>query len=105
MIDLLKTAPRWFLMLYIAGSTAFGAAAGTMVGILAVDSLSRIERYARDEWQTRLAVHSEQIGSLQAVTRQHSDEFRRRAEDDERFRAEMRREFDRLNLRLSQKGR
>jgi hypothetical protein len=104
-IDLLKTAPRSFLMVVIAGSTAFGAACGTMAGMVVVDSLARIERYALDQWQTRLAEQAERIGRVESITRYHADEFKRRAEDDANFRTEMRREFDRLNFRLTQRGR
>ena len=104
-IDLLKTAPRWFLMVVIAGSTAFGAGAGTACGMIVVDSLARIERYATDQWQSALAQHAERIGRVEATSRFNTEELERRARMDAEFRGEMRREFDRLNLRLSRGGR
>lgn len=100
-IDLLKSAPRWFLMIVIAGSVTFGAAMGTMCGMLALDSLARIERYAREEWQQVLAQHSSRIRTLEVESQWLKEELERRARADAEFRAEMRRNFDRLNDRLS----
>jgi hypothetical protein len=103
--DLLKSAPKWFLLLVIAASTAFGSASATMAGMVVIDSLSRIERNARDSWQQTLAEQAERLGKVESKTAQNTDELYRRAQADAEFRAEMRREFDRLNFRLTQKGR
>ena len=105
MIDILKAAPRWFMVVMVAGSTAFGAWAGTIAGMVIVDSLARIERYNRDEWQKQMAEQAYRIGAAESSIRQHGEEFTRRAKADAEFKEEMRREFDRLNFRLTQKGR
>ena len=57
------------------------------------DKIARIEAKANDPKWDALIQHSYDIGDL-----------KRRAEQDEAFRDEIRREFDRLNLRLSKKG-
>lgn len=92
-IDWRKSTPRshFIVVIYILlGALSF---LGSFSYWAITDQINAVRAEVRDERWNITAQHAHDIAAL-----------KKRAEQEQDFRDEMRREFDRLNLRLSKKG-
>ncbi len=88
-----RMSPRPVLVVAIYALMGMLSFLGSFSYWVLADKIARIEAAASDPKWDVLLEHSHDIGEL-----------KRRAEQEAAFRDEIRREFDRLNLRLSKKG-